>query len=360
MDAGLRALLAWPPGADLNAAFDTLDRYGREQPPSGLVDLVAALADAETPAWARGALLGHSLRILCAHRAPAALDALGAILALDSPLRPGRWRAEVAARLADAHPVNALLQAEAAGLDADLLARWLQECVLRGQRLGRLRALVALRERLAAQDRVLAELPLGLLTEEDRLASRLPRLSARGRSLPAPKGPEAPSTLPAPPDGLHPEELDEPLGDAAAAVARWHSASNGRVDVSVHEIYGADPLRALPALRLPCASGGPPLAGQRVTVDVVLAELFSAASSGGAYGRGVEGAEGRLLAWRSAAALADAPGGLPQEAAPAIRACQWVQLDPDTPWFDQVGWDLWLACARPDGTLAVLAATDSD
>ncbi|MFD5559857.1 DUF6183 family protein [Kitasatospora griseola] len=85
--------------------------------------------------------------------------------------------------------------------------------------------------------------------------------------------------------------------------------------------------------------------------------MFAAASTGGAYNHGVQGAYGRLAAWQSPAALADA--GLPTAEARAT-ACHWFTFDAPAPWFDRIVWDFGPAALTPDRRrLAVLAATDT-
>jgi hypothetical protein len=91
-------------------------------------------------------------------------------------------------------------------------------------------------------------------------------------------------------------------------------------------------------------------------------QVFAAASTGGAYNHGEHGAYGRLLAWRSLAALAHAP----QDASPAdiqtlAERCSWYTFAGASPWFEQVAWDIGLATVSPDRRhLAILAATDTD
>ncbi|MET8544873.1 DUF6183 family protein [Kitasatospora sp. NPDC004799] len=164
-------------------------------------------------------------------------------------------------------------------------------------------------------------------------------------------------------------EATTPAADAAmaTAVAGWLEESNGRVEARVFDF--GEPLaaeavpNALLALGLDCLGGvgrswsvdaGPPALAWRV--------LFAAASTGGAYFRGVHGAYGRLAAWRSMAALAGCPeGATAVEVEARVRDCTWYGFDAGTTWFEQVAWDFGLAALAPDRRrLAVLAATDTD
>lgn len=98
------------------------------------------------------------------------------------------------------------------------------------------------------------------------------------------------------------------------------------------------------------------------TPDRVWKQLFSAAEAGGAYNAGVAGAHGRLAAWRSMAALADAHlDASAGEVERRTRDCAWYGFETDVGWFQQVAWDVGVAAVGPDGRrLAILAATDTD
>ncbi|MEV7120460.1 DUF6183 family protein [Kitasatospora griseola] len=148
------------------------------------------------------------------------------------------------------------------------------------------------------------------------------------------------------------------------AVANWADESNGRIEARVFEFAAPLPVESVPVallgLGLACLAGAEPSALSVTACPPAEAwsVLFAAASTGGAYNYGVQGAYSRLAAWQSLAALADA--GLPAAEARAT-ACHWFAFDARAPWFDRIAWDLGLAALTPDRRrLAVLAATDTD
>lgn len=155
----------------------------------------------------------------------------------------------------------------------------------------------------------------------------------------------------------------------AEAVENWAAESNGRSEACTFELDEPLTPGALPAtlaeLGLECLVGEGP--GNRLTVKTssaagVWGVLFAAASTGGAYNRGCNGAYGRLAAWRSLAGLCGAPEGASAEEVEARASeCAWYAFDAPTDWFEQVAWDIGLVAVSPDGLeLAVLAATDTD
>ncbi|MFJ8442084.1 DUF6183 family protein [Kitasatospora griseola] len=150
----------------------------------------------------------------------------------------------------------------------------------------------------------------------------------------------------------------------ARAVANWVEESNGRIEARVFAFAAPLPVESVPAallaLGLDCLADAEPSALSVTACPPAEAwsVLFAAASTGGAYNNGVQGAYGRLAAWQSLAALADA--ALPAAEARAA-ACHWFAFDAPAPWFDRIAWDFGLAALTPDRRrLAVLAATDTD
>jgi hypothetical protein len=97
------------------------------------------------------------------------------------------------------------------------------------------------------------------------------------------------------------------------------------------------------------------------TPERILARLFAVASTGGPH-EGYEGAYGRLYAWQTLGAMADAsPDQSIDEVMAQVRECHWFYFEAEADWFYQVGWDVGIVALRPDSaTLAVLAATATD
>lgn len=107
----------------------------------------------------------------------------------------------------------------------------------------------------------------------------------------------------------------------------------------------------------------------------VFSLLFSAASTGGAYGGAVFGAHGRLRAWTTISAMvgvhlsqplpASAPsstqGSTIESLCETASQCAWAFAELETDWFCQVAWDFCILCLRRDRRqLAVYCATDED
>ena len=101
---------------------------------------------------------------------------------------------------------------------------------------------------------------------------------------------------------------------------------------------------------------------ENVAASEVFQMLFSAACTGGAYDNAHSAAYGRLLTWLSLAGLVGLPADTPiPEIAASAESCCWYLFDSPNDWYDQVAWDVGIACASPARKeLAVLAATDTD
>jgi hypothetical protein len=161
----------------------------------------------------------------------------------------------------------------------------------------------------------------------------------------------------------------EVAASISAAVENWTQGSNGRIEARVFDfaeevgdavVPGAVLASGLECLRDLEAEGAFSVTAR--TAAEAWRVLFAAASSGGAYNHGCYGAYGRLLAWRSIAALAGiAQDATAAEVAERAQECSWYRFDADSPWFEQVAWDIGLAALDPRRSrLAVLAATDTD
>ncbi len=156
---------------------------------------------------------------------------------------------------------------------------------------------------------------------------------------------------------------------AARCVSKWTEHSNGKFEAKLFQttspITAADvSAKNLSNLQLECLAG----AKQRdIKVDIVTPErlfaiLFSAASNGGAYPSGVEGAYGRLAAWKSLAAIVGAADNASfNEVSSAVKQSGWCSFESPAEWFYNIAWDFGIVCVRPDKRhIAVLAASDED
>jgi uncharacterized protein (TIGR02996 family) len=273
---------------------------------------------------------------------------------------------EVLLELLDRHRDEAAL--------AELWACLLQEMVIRGVRLDDKPIAKWFGEKLRRDGHPLARQPLHLTPIEDDVPQSLPRYSVGGMSQCFPFGPSREGWGEGLPDsGRHVPVLEEVSEESVcrrieAAVRDWGEMSNARLEARVfratrpltQDDLSATLLRALP---LDCLEGAEVEGthAEQVSASQAFAILFSAASGGCAYSRGLLGAYGRLEAWRSMGGLvgsdADNVGGIADRA----RRCLWVRFNGPYPWYDQVAWDIGLLAVRPDGmSLAVLAATDTD
>lgn len=220
----------------------------------------------------------------------------------------------------------------------------------------------------------LSWLPLELTGIEQK--RDLPSYSARGGSSHAtPYGPtygrgETKRLVGGPGAPVATEATTEEIAASiSSAVENWTQGSNGRIEARVfnfkEEIGDAVVPAALLSSGLECLRDLEAKGAFSVTVRSSAEAwrvLFAAASSGGAYNHGCYGAYGRLFAWRSIGALAGtAQDATAAEVAERAQDCSWYRFDADSPWFEQVAWDIGLAAVDPSRSrLAVLAATDTD
>ncbi|MFI1227352.1 MULTISPECIES: DUF6183 family protein [unclassified Streptomyces] len=101
----------------------------------------------------------------------------------------------------------------------------------------------------------------------------------------------------------------------------------------------------------------------RRPADEIWNLLFATASMGGMYHHGAHGAYGRLWAWKSLAALSDAPAeASAEEVEQHARRTTWFHFESDAEWFhNEACTDYGIAALSPDRRrIAVLAATDTD
>jgi hypothetical protein len=291
--------------------------------------------------WAFGSVLDHVLRLLADTRS-AGRAAAAVRIATGGGLPTNEVRG-LAARLAQSQPVRVLLPLltrmpeDERGLGTELGACLLHEMIVRGKSVDRVADYWA--RRLAGHP--LADLPLHPLPGEAKLPMR--DFGPTGKELITFAG-----AIPVVRRQAAPQ-------DVTSAVTTWLTESNGRAEAALFRLSAplapADVgIRTLEALGLDClADDG--LALRSASLDDVMAMLFLAAASGGAYDHGLGGAYGRAATWRTLDALA---GG-------SHVGCAWWIFDAANDWFYRVAWDLGVVCLRPGGhVMAVLAATDSD
>lgn len=122
----------------------------------------------------------------------------------------------------------------------------------------------------------------------------------------------------------------------------------------------------LPTLPMDCIDGLGPTDRFEIAVrpaDEIWCLLFATASMGGMHSSGVQGAYGRLWAWRSLAGLSGAPDGASAGMVERhARQSTWFHFEADADWFhNDAGCDYGVAALSPDRRrIAVLAATDTD
>jgi Family of unknown function (DUF6183) len=210
-------------------------------------------------------------------------------------------------------------------------------------------------------------LPLRLQEIESEVIELLPYFHARGHSRQgllslAASGGKLPSTKAT--DACAVAEAGS-VESIVSAVRNWTVASNGMFEAKVFTTkrpIGNEDLSIEFLRSLHLDSLGVDIRGDVVPASRAFALLFAAAADGGAYGGRLEGAYGRLAAWKSLGGLAGATNRQTIESIEVLaKRCTWVSFVCDSEWFYHVAWDLALLAIRPDGrSLAVLAATDTD
>lgn len=245
----------------------------------------------------------------------------------------------------------------------DLFACWIQERVVRGSEVGRSPFVTAFWERLPATHPLRA-LPLHVLPLEEKCV----RVSTRrhdtlgnwfefeGASWARGGAPGTWTT------GAKELPCDARL--MASVLSEEALAPNATWEGRVFKLDRA-PLRvealSLFSLGLDCLAGATPPRARASTSHEVLALLLQLGTGGGAYVVARSAAWGRLLGWRSLRALSGAPETASLEVVAALASsCQWAQFESESDWFNHVVIDVGLVCLRPDGTVAVLALTDTD
>lgn len=281
---------------------------------------------------------------------------------------------ELASRLGFSQSLEALIhgarEADSGSFAERVVAAWMHERVLRFDDVAGEPSLREFWRRPGVSDSELAFLPLRRLPSERNLEACMPRyggsvISRHLPSRPAQDRGTSDSRGALPPDVMR-EELRR--DQVLESVLQWQAVSNGRLEARIAHFRNPAVLDVhvpcmLHSLDLECLRGTPPseVLVKKSSFPATLASLFSAASSGGAYGGGAYGALGRLRAWKSAAALCGSPAAGPEAVEGAADLCEWFEFDTRDGWFDHVAWDLAVACVRADrGSVAILAATDTD
>ncbi|MEU8411959.1 DUF6183 family protein [Amycolatopsis japonica] len=320
--------------------------------------------------WQYKSVYGHLLRLLAT---TAGRQNVIQALRLVSSVRAGGAKLDryTASLLAVGHPVEELAVAFTGKAAEELRACLVHELVLRDVVVTETPGIAEWATSPHWRDHSLGWLPLTLSDVEGHPS--MPSYSPGGGSHPMPYGPgESRDTAIVASTGG--PTVRETTTEAAAtamamAVANWVEESNGHIEARVFDF--AEPLdarsvpSALPALGLECLNG----TGSKTALSVsacaptrVWQLLFAAASTGGAYNSGAQGAYGRLAAWQSLAGLSCTPDGASfREVEARVEECIWHVFDADTQWFQRVAWDIGVAGVAPDHRrLAVLAATDTD
>ncbi|WP_250002132.1 DUF6183 family protein [Actinoplanes sp. M2I2] len=323
------------------------------------------------PPWQYTSVFDHLLRLLCMTAGASSVDqAVRVVTAGDLPQR--RYAAQL---LTAYQPITALTSLftgpiPAAAQTEELRALVLHELILRAVKVEDVPAIAEWATSPQRPGQPSDRLPRTLTALEGRPA--LPHFQLRSTSYPTSGSNSAGVIVDRLPGAQIPpsRETTTPVTMAAisTAVAAWTQWSNGHYEARTFEFTGelTDGALAdtLAALGLHCLGTTP-------AADLLIREtspgeawqaLFNAAANGGAYTRGEGGAQGRISAWRSLAALTSATEQADTaEVEELASRCRWYTLDPTTGWFDQTGWDLAVIAVSPDHRhLAVLAATDAD
>ncbi|WP_210588253.1 DUF6183 family protein [Streptomyces sp. GESEQ-35] len=327
---------------------------------------------ADSGVWQYRGVFDHLLQLLATTPGDGHIEqALRLVTAAASvvPKRHTRYAASLLASCKEPEELVRVFAGGQVGAPEELRACLVQELVLRGVAIEELPEVARWVRSPHGSHHPLRRLPLSLSVLEH--GPPLPGYSINGSSASLPYGdrgtpvrPHGRTTVPA-----VTETTSEPTASAiGAAAANWAAESNGRIEARTFESAEAVDAAAVPgllrAVDLECLRGAG--AGKGVAVSSwgpgrAWEVLFAAASSGGAYNHGEFGAYGRLAAWRSVAGLVgvaeDAPFDVVERRAQDV---QWYGFGTDTPWFENVAWDIALVAVDAGRRVAVLAATDTD
>ncbi|GAA2791784.1 DUF6183 family protein [Crossiella cryophila] len=309
---------------------------------AGRIDELLHLGEALLAAQGRAAeqVLWGVIAALAAR--PGAFSVVAALqLAGDDRVPLGQKR-RAAALLAEGQPLENLDAFFAdAGPTDEVLACLLHETVLRHGDLTGVPEAVAYAEQLHGAH-PLGELPLKLAEfelgeESGDLYRALPLWPDQGGTEPS----------------TEVERLPWDAAEVEAGFQHWVGPAGGHVESGLFRLSAPWQPDLLTSLPLDCLAGAEQVRVSRMTLTEAYWVLFSRMRFDGAYSSDTSRAYARLHARRAIAGLAgvDRPGE---------ARCEWLEFDVTGPWFYQVAWDLGVLAARPDGTVAVLAASDTD
>ncbi|MDP3510096.1 MAG: DUF6183 family protein [Candidatus Melainabacteria bacterium] len=248
----------------------------------------------------------------------------------------------------------------------------IQESVARGACYEDVEPISTFWKALSEREEPLAWLPLHRVDTEHSAAFRRYRGGASAMHIPSSNVTGELENLPSGRlTGKSFKTVPLPLDQVSVArcVRKWEEHSNGKIEAKLFQTTSPITTSDLSAkhllnLQLECLASATP---KDVKVDIVTPEhafaiLFLAASCGGAYTSGEEGAYGRLAAWKSLAALVGvADSASFDEVSSAVKQSDWCSFEASTEWFYNVAWDFGIVCVRPDKRhIAVLAASDED
>ncbi|MGE3855132.1 MAG: DUF6183 family protein [Planctomycetota bacterium] len=214
-------------------------------------------------------------------------------------------------------------------------------------------------------------LPLQLEPTESTLPEQMPMMAPSGarvravedsRCFTAPNGPGCEE------DSSSPHRILETTSDHLVRdLTRWcePGVSNWVFEARSFNVGATTRITAglLSQLVLECAAGAAPAQFQcrTATARDVIHLLFEMAAFGGAYGLHRGAPDGRVLTWRTLAALVGASRWLPATVMQKAHRYQFASfiVPSSSFWFD-VAWDYGIAALGPRGRLVVLAASDTD
>jgi hypothetical protein len=293
----------------------------------------------------------------------------GLELTLEAKRNPLRMASVIASTLAPELTQALIVRHIADHKFLEVITPLIQESVARGADYDAVEPISTFWRKLMKQNHPLAWLPLLRMDIERSISfpsystggsvAHLPSTSVQGtlEKQPSRSTPEKPFTT-----------LSLPFNQDAAArcVCSWKKHSNGKFEAKLFEISSvisaADvSTKQLLKLRLECLAGATPrqVKVDAVPADSIFAMMFGAASNGGAYPPGENGAYGRLAAWQWLAALSGVGASATfDDVHSAAKQSNWYSVSSTSKWFHNIAWDFGIVCLRPDKRhVAILVAS---